>query len=96
MNVILGFGSTEEREQAAILAAITEAGGDVDAAIAPWNSRADEYDTMPRGTAPARYTRIYNLGDTLCFHHVNRNHAMSPDGWALLRVEVPIKNGGAA
>jgi len=79
--VVLGFGRIEEAEQQAIKSAITtgvEEGKSIDDVLEEWNSKADEYDAMPRGVAPQRYTRVY---------YINREHPMSPDGWALLLVE---------
>lgn len=44
---------------------------------------------------PDRYSSfwIYTLGDRnhiafiVTFHHINRRHAFSPDGWAMMRTE---------
>lgn len=51
----------------------------------------DEYKTAT--DYPHRYSSFYcyTLGDCnhivfiLSFHHINRRHAMSPDGWAMLQ-----------
>jgi len=88
--VVLGFGRIEEAEQQAIKSAITtgvEEGKSIDDVLEEWNSKADEYDAMPRGVAPQRYTRVYYFDNRLRYHHINREHPMSPDGWALLLVE---------
>uniref|UniRef100_A0A6M3K9Q9 Uncharacterized protein n=1 Tax=viral metagenome TaxID=1070528 RepID=A0A6M3K9Q9_9ZZZZ len=56
-----------------------------------YRARADEYDKMDRESCPERYTRFWSYVPTdpsyhiifFTMHHVNRRHAMSPDGWAL-------------
>jgi len=55
--------------------------------------KADEYKTAEN--YPSRYTQFwaYTLGDcnycvfVITFHHINRRHGLSPDGWALMRTE---------
>ena len=84
MNVVLGFGCVEENEREKIKQALRER--PTQQVLDEWNGRADEYDKMPRETAPERYTRFWYYGDQLHYHHINRRHAMSPDGWALLKV----------
>ena len=94
MSFVLGFGKTELEVQSEVKSSVIrallrkESVGDV---LKKWNDGADEYDKMPRETAPGRYTRIFFYGGKLHFHHINRNHAFSPDGWGLLMVEVPIE-----
>lgn len=54
---------------------------------------ADSYKTDPNH--PDRYTTVwpYVLGDCnylmvkVTFHHVNRKHGLSPDGWAMMKSE---------
>ncbi len=51
---------------------------------------SDEYKTAT--DYPHRYTRFwcYTLGDCnhivfiITFHHINRRHALSPDGWGMM------------
>lgn len=46
-------------------------------------------------TYPDRYSTIYprllddasTMAVVVKFHHINRRHALSPDGWALMQVE---------
>ena len=106
MNIVLGFGSTEVAEQEKILALVHgliaenanldryELGLKIDAAIALWNERSTEYDAMPRGKAPQRYTKVWYYEDSLHFMHINRNHAFSEDGWAAWQVDIPLTKGG--
>lgn len=93
MNIIFGFGVTEEGVRAAVKNALISAlleKKDVATVLRQWNDKADEYDKMPRGTAPERYTRIYFYENAIHFHHINREHPFSPDGWALLQVDEPF------
>jgi len=84
MDVIIGFGDIEKDEREKIRHEMQKRpAGEV---LDEWNNKADEYDAMPRETAPERYTRFWYYGDQLHYHHINRRHAMSPDGWALLKV----------
>lgn len=56
-------------------------------------AKADAYKDA--ATYPDRYSYywprvLHSASDTiviLTFHHVNRRHALSPDGWALMRTE---------
>lgn len=87
MGIILGFGSIEEQVRAEVKKALHEEGVE---ALKRWNDKADEYDKLPRESAPERYTRIYFYDNTIHFHHINRQHPFSPDGWALLKVDEPF------
>lgn len=90
MNIILGFGSIEQQEREKIKKVVKEAllaGKDICEALEPWNKKAKEYDEMPRDAVPERYTKVWFYDDKLHFHHINRRHPFSPDGWALLQVE---------
>ena len=90
--VILGFGRVENEERAKIKAALVDGarcGHAVPDILARWNNKADEYDRLLRGVAPERYTRVFCYDGELHFHHINRNHPLSPDGWALLQVDEP-------
>ena len=84
MSFVLGFGSQEKKVEREVIDAFALNGPD---ALKAWNDKADVYDKQPRGVAPQRYTRIFYYGGKLHFHHVNREHAFSPDGWALLQTE---------
>ena len=93
MGFILGFGSTEDNVRREVKDAVLGAllrKEDVRTVLAKWNNKADEFDKMPRGVAPERYTRIFFYGGELHFHHINREHAFSPDGWAMWQVTEPV------
>lgn len=59
-------------------------------------SRAKSDSYKDAKTFPDRYSGfwVYTLGDCnhiafiVTFHHINRRHGLSPDGWALLESEV--------
>ena len=98
MNVILGFGDSETKTARKIiqecLSAIKKAKGELPAnVIKPvekkYHKTSDEYDKMSRSNAPERYSRFwaYESGGYIkfTFHHINRRHPFSPDGWALLK-----------
>ena len=90
MDIILGFGCIEEQERMTIKKAICDGitkGEKVDEILDQWNKKADMFDKQARDIAPERYTRIRFYDDTLCFLHINRNHPLSPDGWAMLKIE---------
>jgi len=90
--IVLGFGSVEQHTEREIINAFAAGGPE---ALKTWNAVADVYDKLPRGTAPQRYSRVFYYDGRLHFHHVNREHPFSPDGWALLQTErsVHIKKG---
>lgn len=88
--MILGFGSTEENVRREVKEALLSAMANkqnTDDVLKPWNDKADEYDKLSQDQAPERYSRIWFYGNKLIFHHINRRHAFSPDGWALLKIE---------
>jgi len=89
--IILGFGSIEERVRHQVKDALRGMSEDeVHRWIEQWNQSADKYDVMPRDKAPERYTRIFFFDDILRFHHINRRHPFSPDGWAVLIIREPF------
>lgn len=91
--IILGFGITEERVRSEIINALSAGikdGKTKQEILSKWNNAADEYDKQSMEVAPERYTRVYHYDNTLHFHHINRRHALSPDGWALWKVEEPF------
>jgi len=92
VTIILGFGSTEEKTRHDIRAALLElnSDGDRNNFIQNWNKDIDRYDELPGETAPERYTRIFYYDNQLCFHHINRRHPFSPDGWAALIIREPL------
>jgi hypothetical protein len=112
VNIVLGFGSTEQEfvkgEEDAIRAFISKRFAAIglsyftDAVVADlrrWlSARADELHklsaTYKSGAEfPDRYSYYWPtvLDDAshivviLKVHHINRRHALSPDGWALMR-----------
>jgi hypothetical protein len=63
-------------------------------------SESEYYKSLDRDKAPERYSyfwchhyKIWDLEDCkktlfeFTFHHINRWHAFSPDGWAMLKTE---------
>lgn len=94
MGIVLGFGSTEAQKEKLIRKEVLKAllfNDDVQSVAKKWKSQAEIYDKMPREEAPERYTYFYFYDNAIHFHHINRRHPFSPDGWALLCVEMPIK-----
>ncbi len=98
MNLILGFGTVEIDTARKILkecyAAIEKdkesPARDVVAAIqAAHKKQCDKYDKQDRSEAPERYSYFWarESGEyfRFDFHHINRRHPMSNDGWALLK-----------
>jgi len=90
MSFILGFGSTEVEERQKIKDAINASDLPINDVLEQWNSKAKEYDEMPRGQAPQRYTSVSYYGGELHFMHINREHALSPDGWACWQIDEPF------
>ena len=90
MSFVIGFGIVEEQEREKVRAMLCD-GHSADEIEAEYNPKADEYDKMPRETAPERYTRLYIYGGKIRYHHINRRHALSPDGWALCIIEEPLQ-----
>ena len=85
MNIVLGFGRTEEEQRNIIKERIKETG--LEATNKEFKDRAEIYDKQSKEEAPERYTYFYAYDNKIIFFHINRRHAFSPDGWALLRVE---------
>ena len=93
MNFILGFGSTEsdlEKEVVEAVASGLANGRTLPEILAPWNDAAERFDKMTRYDAPGRYSIISYYENALQFLHINRNHALSPDGWACMKVAIPM------
>ncbi len=88
MNIAIGFGSTEEQAEQSIKNDLAEIG--LEATKEKWNKQADINDKLPKEEAPERYTRFWYYDNTIKYHHINRRHALSPDGWALLQTEEPF------
>jgi hypothetical protein len=56
-------------------------------------AQTKKYDEMSQEEAPSRYTRFVGIVFPvrprgwimrINFHHINRRHALSPDGWAAM------------
>jgi len=88
-NSVRAQRNRQDIKNAVLSAAI--AGRNIDDAVKPWNDKAKEYDAMPRESAPERYTKVWIYGGAFHFHHINRRHPFSPDGWALLQIEEPFE-----
>jgi hypothetical protein len=115
MNMMIGFGSTEQDFEAAEKAAIIEyvekeyrdqeLGYFTDEfckQVSDWLSkRAKSHrdDAEHNRTAPdypIRYSRYWShvvsdasyIVPILRFHHINRKHALSPDGWGMMATEM--------
>ncbi len=94
MAIILGFGNSETKTARTIiqecLAGIKKTGHNAIKPIEKKNHKTcDEYDKMNRSNAPERYSRFWAFESggfvKFSFHHINRRHPFSPDGWALLK-----------
>ena len=93
MGIILGFGSVEERTREEIKKLLTETCKSIEDANRvgkKWNDDNKVYDAMTKEESPERYTNFYVYDGKLKFHHINRRHALSPDGWALWEFEEPF------
>lgn len=96
--MIFGFGSIEREEALSIIreckeAMKSESVDGLEVVQAHYKKLEASYKRMSRDEAPERYSyffarphRIYE-GKAIIeftFHHINRRHPFSPDGWALL------------
>lgn len=94
--IVVGFGSVEDSVRAEVKRLLAEKIGEglrgtaLLAVLDRYNKPAGGYDKLPRDKAPERYTRVYWYDDALHFNHVNRQHGLSPDGWALWQVTEPF------
>ena len=97
--MILGFGIQEEKAARQIIQECIDnitSNNDLCSAVETVHisakTRAEKYDKQDRHTAPERYTYFYyflpckTLVEFTMFH-INRNHAFSQDGWALLQTK---------
>ncbi len=94
---VLGFGIIEEQERKKIkdrLLRAAIAGENLDDVEKEWREKSNKYDKMSREEAPERYTSFFLHSDRIVYHHINRRHAFSPDGWALLKVEERLDKTG--
>lgn len=96
--MILGFGATEKETAMKIIkecaAAVKENGKDGVATVEKKYRDAEAvHSSMPREDAPERYSHFWSNFHEIydgkvivefTIHHINRRHALSPDGWALL------------
>ena len=96
--MILGFGKTEETVARDILQecynaierdkeiSSIEA---IESVRAKYNKLYDEYGQMDASEVPERYSCFwaYESGEyfRFTFHHINRRHPFSNDGWAMLK-----------
>jgi hypothetical protein len=91
--IVLGFGITEEHERVKIknffLSELAKGKNKYDISKA-WNAEKEKYDKLPREEAPERYTKFWVYDDKIHYMHINRQHALSPDGWACLMIDEPI------
>lgn len=99
MNVVLGFGDTELENARSIIdqcIALIKEGQPVYRAVESvrltYNEKKEKNDKLTRTESPQRYTYFYFFYNEIfegkynvefTFHHINRNHPFSPDGWAL-------------
>ena len=100
--MMLGFGVGEEQRERELAGAIALEG--MKAVESRLHDEAARYKRMGRNEAPERYTEIYATdyspsdGKTITeivFHHINRRHPFSPDGWALMGTRgVLVIDGG--
>jgi len=91
--IVLGFGCIEERTRETIKRELMESasnGKTWEDVAAEYMARAEEYKTLSKEMAPERYTYFFLIGDKIVWHHINRRYPLSPDGWALLRIEEPL------
>ena len=98
MNMVIGFGQTEIEEACRIidecipLIGIRDIADSVKEVELKYSILEKEYSKLDRGTAPERYSYFFahtwEIYEGYCiveftFHHINRRHPASPDGWAL-------------
>ena len=96
--MILGFGITETKTARAIiqecLAAIRDnQGKPASESIEPIRNRHeqayDENGKLDKANAPERYSCFWCSCSggfvRFDFHHINRRHVLSPDGWGMLQ-----------
>ena len=93
--IVLGFGKQEEIARKEILNLLNSCPSnkweEYNKISKEWNAKNEVFDKMSRETAPERYTNFYIYEESIHFNHINRRHAFSPDGWALLQVTEPFK-----
>lgn len=99
MSIILGFGAVEIRTREEIKKLLIETCKnieDLNRISKEWNDKNKFFDTMPKEEAPERYTNFYVYDGKIKYHHINRRHPFSPDGWAMWEYEEPflIMEGG--
>lgn len=95
--MIIGFGSGERDAALSIIndcaeAMKTNGALGLKAIQTHYQDARELYKTMPGDEAPERYSYFWALHHPIyegkyfvefTFHHINRRHALSPDGWAL-------------
>jgi hypothetical protein len=93
MEIILGFGAVETRTREEIKKLLIETCKTIDDAYKVskgWNDKNKNFDAMSKEEAPERYTNFYVYEGKIKYHHINRRHAFSADGWAMLEYEEPF------
>ena len=106
--MILGFGVTETTTARNIinecLIAIKENKDEhpleiIETIREKYNDAYEANGEMNRSESPQRYSCfwVYESGECLLFnfHHINRRHPFSPDGWAMMKAQwvLNIKTG---
>ena len=93
MGIVLGFGSVETRTREEIKKLLIETCKTIDDArriSKAWNDKNKAFDSMSKEESPERYTNFYIHDGEIKYHHINRRHAFSPDGWALMEYSEPF------
>jgi len=107
MAFIFGFGQSEIDTAIKIINECYDAAKNSDNVVTAINGveksykAVDEkYGKMDKSEVPERYTyffsHVFNVTDSgyyvsFTMHHINRRHAMSPDGWALWATDWMLK-----
>lgn len=98
MNVILGFGTTETNTAKKILKECyeaiekdrgTSAIENIERVRSVYNKQYNEYGEKDASEVPERYCCFWAYKSEeyfrFNFHHINRRHPMSNDGWAMMK-----------
>lgn len=104
MNIIFGFGVTEEETARQIIKECADAieatdkdhKNAVEKVYEKYSDLDKKYKPMKSSDAPERYSYFFysyyemypgNCVVKFSFHHINRQHPFSDDGWAMLATE---------
>ena len=101
--MILGFGAVEERAARNIINECHDAIKNlsdcekiIDRIKKKYDAIEKKYAKLDKAKVPERYSYFWHVVHRIYedkyiiefhFHHINRRHALSPDGWALLCTE---------